>query len=247
MKRSYFWMAIVVTISLGVAAVLGLALNFDFSSDQKLPKDIKYSLPALSYGYSSLEPYIDKETMMIHYTKHHQAYVDNLNAVLKDYPKFYGLPVEYLIINLDKLPENIRSAVRNNAGGHYNHSFFWKILGPAKSSRLTGVVKAEINKKFGSFDKFKEEFSLAAKKVFGSGWAWLCFDPAHKKLLIVSTKDQDSPLSKGFVPVLGLDVWEHAYYLKYQNRRVDYIDSWWHVINWDAVELNYKNAINFKF
>lgn len=198
-------------------------------------------LPQLPYAYDALEPYIDKETMIIHHTKHHQAYVNNLNAALEAYPDLQKETVEELITNIDLLPASIRTAVRNNGGGHANHSLFWKLLSPNGGGTPTGKVAEAINKKFGSFNKFKEEFNKAAVTRFGSGWAWLVLNKGE--LEILSTANQDSPLSEGKAPLLTLDVWEHAYYLHYQNRRPEYIDAFWNIVNWEQVEKNYLEAI----
>lgn len=193
-----------------------------------------FTLPALPYAFDALEPHLDARTMEIHYTKHHQAYVTNLNKALDAHPELRAKTVDELLINLNTLPENIRAAVRNNGGGHANHTLFWGWMKPHGGGEPTGAAADAINKQFGSFAKFKEQFSEAGLKRFGSGWAWLTQDKAGK-LAIVSTANQDSPLTDGQVPLLGLDVWEHAYYLKFQNRRVDYITTWWNVVNWDAV------------
>jgi superoxide dismutase, Fe-Mn family len=195
---------------------------------------MKYELPKLPYGYDALEPYIDAKTMEIHYTKHHQTYVTKLNEALDKHPEIADKPLEELLANLDAVPEDIRTAVRNHGGGHSNHSFFWTIMGPKRDKGPGGKIAAGIEDTFGDFTKFKEEFTKAATGVFGSGWAWLVLDKG--KLAIVSTPNQDSPLMKNQKPVLGLDVWEHAYYLKYQNKRPDYIEAWWNVINWEKVE-----------
>jgi Fe-Mn family superoxide dismutase len=207
-----------------------------------------YELPKLPYAYNALEPHIDARTMEIHYTKHHQAYITNANNLLKDHPDLAALGVNALIADLGKVPESIRGGLRNNAGGHSNHSFFWTILGPGKGGNPVGQLAAAIASTFGSFDKFKEEFAKAGATRFGSGWAWLVVT-GDRKLAIGSTANQDSPLMGKAVagiegkPVVGLDVWEHAYYLHYQNRRPDYIAAWWHVVNWDAAEANYRAAI----
>lgn len=198
-----------------------------------------YKLPPLPYAYDAMEPYIDTWTMELHYTKHHQAYIDNLNAALKDHPEWQNKPVEDLLKDLSALPESIRTAVRNNGGGHYNHSLFWTYM-TASGDKPRDKVKHAIEKKFKSFDAFKEEFNAAAKSRFGSGWAWLSFDKKGD-LVITSTANQDSPISAGMKPVLGLDVWEHAYYLKYQNRRVDYIQAWWNVVNWEKIEQEFRD------
>lgn len=196
-------------------------------------------MPSLPYGYDALEPYIDAKTMEIHYTKHHQTYVDKLNAALEGQGDLQGKSVEELIKELESIPESIRTAVRNHGGGHANHSFFWPIL--KKEVQLAGEIAEAINSKFGSFDKFKEEFSKAATGLFGSGWAWLV--ASNGQLEIIATPNQDSPLSQGKTPVLGIDVWEHAYYLKYQNRRPEYVEAFFNVINWDKINEHFKNAL----
>ncbi|OHE89010.1 MAG: superoxide dismutase [Verrucomicrobia bacterium RIFCSPLOWO2_12_FULL_64_8] len=208
-----------------------------------------YELPKLDYAYNALEPHIDARTMDIHLNKHHQAYITNANNALKDHPALTALDVNALIADLGKVPEAIRGVVRNNAGGHSNHSFFWKILGPGKGGAPKGTLAGAINSAFTSFDNFKAEFGKAATGRFGSGWAWLVV-AADKKLAIGSTANQDSPrMGKavaGFEgkPVVGLDVWEHAYYLNYQNRRPDYVAAFWNVVNWDQAEANYQAALN---
>ncbi len=198
-----------------------------------------FKLPPLPYAYDALEPYIDTRTMELHHDKHHQAYVDGLNTAIKNYPDLQTKTVEELLTNLNALPADVRTAIRNNGGGHYNHSLFWEYMHKA-GGKPQGKVLDAIVKKFSSFDAFKEQFSQAAKTRFGSGWAWLSFDKAGN-LSISSSADQDAPISEGMEPVLGLDVWEHAYYLKYQNRRVDYIEAWWHVVNWEKVEEMYRS------
>lgn len=208
-----------------------------------------YTLPKLDYSFDALEPSIDAATMEIHYTKHHQAYVDNLNKALADFPAEVEKPVEQLLSNLEAVPEKIRMAVRNHGGGHFNHSLFWKVMTADEKLRSYESknlrIIAEINKVFGDMGKFKEQFSAAAMGRFGSGWAWLVADSSAssgQELSILSTANQDTPLSEGKKPLLGLDVWEHAYYLKYQNRRKDYVDAWWSVINWVEVEKNFGVA-----
>jgi superoxide dismutase, Fe-Mn family len=198
-----------------------------------------HRLPELGYSYDALEPYIDARTMEIHLTKHHQTYVDKLNAALKGHDKLQSLGVEQLIKNLNEVPEQIRTAVRNHGGGHANHSFFWPTL--KKDVPAGGPVHDAIRKRFDSFDAFKEEFSNAAATLFGSGWTWLVSD--RGKLEIVTTANQDSPLSLGKTPVLGLDVWEHAYYLKYQSRRAEYISAFFNVINWDKVNEHFNATV----
>ena len=207
-----------------------------------------YELPKLPYAYDALVPHIDAKTMEIHHSKHHQAYITNANNLLKDHAALAALPVNALIADLSKVPEGIRGGLRTNAGGHSNHSFFWSILAPGKGGTPTGSLGAAITSTFGSFDKFKEEFAKAGATRFGSGWAWLVVT-ADKKLAVGSTANQDSPLMGKAVaglegkPVIALDVWEHAYYLHYQNRRPDYIGAWWNVVNWDAAEANYQAAL----
>lgn len=200
-----------------------------------------FVLPKLPYAYNALEPYIDTLTMQLHHDKHHRKYVDELNAALKDHPELHSKTLEQLLENLDALPESIRMAVRNNGGGDYNHSFFWTIMAPQAGGEPTGVVLELINTHFKDFPTFKQQFEEAAKKVFGSGWAWLVMNKQGQPS-IITTANQDSPISQGLIPLLGLDVWEHAYYLKYHNKRPDYIDAWWHVVNWKAVEHNAQKA-----
>jgi superoxide dismutase, Fe-Mn family len=194
---------------------------------------VAYELPALPYGFEALEPHIDAQTMQIHHGKHHQAYVNNLNAALEKFPELQGKPVEDLIKDLNAIPESIRTAVRNNGGGHANHTLFWQIMGPNGGGAPTGAIADVINSSFGGFDSFKEQVNKAGVGRFGSGWAWLV--ESGGKLAIESTANQDSPIMEGKKPILGVDVWEHAYYLKYQNRRPDYLAAWWNTINWGAV------------
>ncbi|MFD0048335.1 superoxide dismutase [Actinomycetes bacterium NPDC127524] len=199
-----------------------------------------FELPQLPYAYDALEPHIDKETMNIHHTKHHNTYVTNLNAALEGNEELSGKSVEEVIANLDAVPESARTAVRNNGGGHANHSLFWQILSPNGGGQPTGELADAITSKFGSFDSFKEEFAKAATTRFGSGWAWLAVN--NGSLEVTSTPNQDSPIMEGKTPLLGLDVWEHAYYLNYQNRRPEYINSFWNVVNWDEVSKRYSQA-----
>lgn len=191
-----------------------------------------FTLPELQYGYDALEPYIDAQTMELHHSKHHQAYIDKLNAAIEG-TEWADKPIEKILQNLDKLPEGKRTAVRNNGGGHYNHTFFWEIMSSNGSKKPEGDLEQLINQAFGSFDDFKQQFSDAAVGRFGSGWVWLL--GKEDGLEIVSTPNQDSPIMDGISPLLGLDVWEHAYYLKYQNRRPEYIENWWNVVDWDVV------------
>jgi superoxide dismutase, Fe-Mn family len=199
-----------------------------------------FELPQLPYAYDALEPHIDKETMNIHHTKHHNAYVTNLNNALQGQEALLSQSVEEVISNLDAVPESVRTAVRNNGGGHANHSLFWKILSPNGGGLPSGELADAINQKFGSFESFKEEFAKAAATRFGSGWAWLVIN--NGQLEVSSTPNQDSPLMEGKTPILGLDVWEHAYYLKYQNRRPEYVTSFWNVVNWEEVSNRYNAA-----
>jgi len=194
-----------------------------------------FKLPDLPYENSALEPYIDATTMGIHHGKHHQAYVNNLNAALEGHPELQEKTALELIMDLDALPDGIRTAVRNNGGGHVNHSLFWTVMGPKKGGEPSGALAEKINEAFGSFEEFKAAFSKAAATRFGSGWAWLCVDGTGK-LVVTSTPNQDNPISGGeLMPILGIDVWEHAYYLHYQNRRPDYISEWFNVVDWDRV------------
>ncbi|HEX6926204.1 MAG TPA: superoxide dismutase [Longimicrobiaceae bacterium] len=201
----------------------------------------QYSLPDLPYAYDALEPHIDARTMEIHHTKHHQAYVNNLNAALEKHPEFQAPEsVDELLRNFNRVPSDIQTAVRNNGGGHSNHSLFWQIMGPNAGGEPSGALADAIRSAFGDFASFRERFNNAAKGRFGSGWAWLVVDGGS--LQVVDTPNQDSPLMEGRTPILGLDVWEHAYYLKYQNRRPDYIEAWWNVVRWDEVARRFEAA-----
>ena len=199
---------------------------------------MSHTLPTLPYDAAALEPHIDAQTMQIHHGKHHAAYVNNLNAALEKHPGLQGKSVEDLVKNLAAVPEDIRTAVRNNGGGHINHTMFWQIMGPGKGGAPTGAIGEAITATFGSFDTFKDLMNKAGVGRFGSGWAWLV--DAGGKLSIETTANQDSPLMEGKRPILGIDVWEHAYYLKYQNRRPDYLAAWWSVVNWDEVNKRLK-------
>jgi Fe-Mn family superoxide dismutase len=199
-----------------------------------------YTLPDLPYPENALEPHIDAQTMNIHRTKHHQAYINNVNAALEKHPDLAKKPVEALLKELASIPEDIRTVVRNNGGGHANHSMFWTIMGPHAGGEPAGDLAEAIKKDFGSFATFREQFAKAATTRFGSGWAWLTVNKG--KLAVESTANQDSPLSEGRTPIFGIDVWEHAYYLKYQNRRPDYMAAWWNVVNWAEVETRF-NAV----
>ena len=200
-----------------------------------------FTLPDLPYAFDALEPHIDAKTMEIHHDKHHKAYVDNLNAALEKHPEFdAGSDVDALLRRIGEVPEDIRGAVRNNGGGHCNHSMFWEIMGPGGGGEPSGALADAIRSEFGGLDGLKEKMSNAGKGRFGSGWAWLVWD--NGRLAVSDTANQDSPLMEGKFPVLGIDVWEHAYYLKYQNRRPDYLDAWWNTVNWDAVARRFEQA-----
>ena len=200
----------------------------------------KFELPELPYAYDALEPTIDKETMNIHHTKHHNTYVTKLNGALEGHADLQDKSLEELLSNLDAVPESARTAVRNNGGGHANHTLFWKVMSPNGGGEPKGELADKIKTKFGSLDKFKEEFEAAAAGRFGSGWAWLALH--NGEVEITTTPNQDTPVMEGKTPLLGLDVWEHAYYLKYQNKRPDYAKAFWNVVNWDEVEKNYNEA-----
>ena len=197
-----------------------------------------HELPKLPYPFEALEPHIDTTTMQIHHGKHHAAYVTNLNGALDKHPALHGKSVDDLVKNISTVPEDIRTAVRNNGGGHINHTMFWEIMGPGVGGAPTGAIADAINGAFGSFDTFKTQFANAGMTRFGSGWAWLV--EKDGKLAIESTANQDSPLMEGKWPIMGVDVWEHAYYLKYQNRRADYLAAWWNVVNWVAINKRLK-------
>ncbi len=199
-----------------------------------------FELPPLPYPFDALEPYIDARTMEIHHDKHHGTYVANLNAALEGHPDLQQMSIEDLLRNINQVPENIRTAVRNNGGGHANHSMFWVIMSPNGGGEPTGELGDAIRQTFGDFGSFKDQFNKAALGRFGSGWAWLVWN--NGRLEITSTANQDSPFMDGLFPVMGLDVWEHAYYLKYQNRRADYVNAWWNVVNWDEIDRRYRQA-----
>lgn len=201
-----------------------------------------HTLPALPYAYNALEPWIDAMTMEIHHTKHHQAYIDNLNKALDKYPNLKDKPLESLLREINTVPEDIRTAVRNHGGGHHNHSLFWTIMGPNAGGEPTGALGQAIKQKFGSFNAFKEQLTNAAMGRFGSGWGWLVYT-SGRELMVYSTANQDSPLMEGHTPILGIDVWEHAYYLKYQNRRGEYVNNFFNVINWNEVEARWHKAM----
>ncbi|HIZ70663.1 MAG TPA: superoxide dismutase [Candidatus Atopostipes pullistercoris] len=199
-----------------------------------------YKLPDLPYAYDALEPYIDEETMKLHHDKHHNAYVEKTNKALEGHDDLQNLSIEELVTKLDEVPEDIRTTVRNNGGGHVNHSLFWEVLSPNGGGEPTGELADAINESFGSFDDFKSELETAATGQFGSGWGWLVVDNGNLK--VTSTPNQDSPLMEGQTPIFGIDVWEHAYYLNYQNVRADYVKAVWNIVNWDEVAKRYKEA-----
>ena len=201
----------------------------------------KHTLPDLPYAFDALEPYIDARTMEIHHGKHHAAYVSNVNTALEKYPEWFEHSIETICTRINEVPEDVRTAVQNNGGGHFNHSLFWPLMAKGQGGKPGGDLGKAIDTTFGSFDAFKETFTKAAMTRFGSGWAWLSLDTGGK-LVIHSTPNQDNPLMEGKKPVVGLDVWEHAYYLTYQNRRPDYITAWWNVVNWARADENYRNA-----
>lgn len=204
-----------------------------------------FELAPLPYGYDALEPYIDVTTMQLHHDKHHAAYVNNLNAAIEKYGDLQSQSIEELIVNLNRVPEDIRTTVRNNAGGHINHTMFWQIMGPNGGGAPTGDLAKVINDQFGGFEAFKQQFNDAGTKRFGSGWVWLVRNN-QGDLQIVSTPNQDSPLIEGHFPIMGNDVWEHAYYLKYQNRRPEYLNAWWNVVNWEEINRRYAEAMSQK-
>jgi len=198
-------------------------------------------VPALTYPYEALEPYIDSQTMHLHHDKHHQAYADNANAAIAKAPELSGKSVEEMLANLSAVPEAVRGAIRNNGGGHVNHSMFWSVMGPNAGGEPTGAIAGAIKSTFGDFAQLQEKFNDAGLKQFGSGWAWLAVGPGG--LQVLSTPNQDSPISQGLKPIFGNDVWEHAYYLKYQNRRAEYLKAWWNVVNWAEVNKRYEAAL----
>jgi len=200
-----------------------------------------FQLPPLPYDYNALEPYIDTQTMQLHHDKHHQAYITNVNNALQGHDQFDSVSVDDLLRNINQVPESIRTAVRNNAGGHANHTMFWNIMKPNGGGQPAGDLASAIQQAFGSFDAFKTAFNDAGTKRFGSGWVWLALDSSGK-LQVISTANQDSPLIDGLYPVMGNDVWEHAYYLKYQNRRPEYLNAWWNVVNWDEIARRYQQG-----
>ena len=225
------------TALLGAAAALGPRLSLTLAAEAP----VAFALPPLDYAFDALEPYIDAQTMQIHHDKHHAAYVANLNKAVAEAPALSGKSIESVLRDLDAVPESIRAVVRNNGGGHANHTLFWQQLKKNQGRGPSGELAGAIDRKFGSFAEFQRQFSEAATRQFGSGWAWLSLT-TNKELAVESTPNQDTPLSKGRTPLLGIDVWEHAYYLKYQNRRPEYIAAWWSVVNWAEIEKRFNSA-----
>jgi superoxide dismutase, Fe-Mn family len=221
-------------------ALLGTAAPIWADATQIATTTDVFTLPPLKYAYKALEPHIDAKTMKFHHDKHHAAYVKNLNAAVNKYPQLKNKTVEQLLTNLDKLPKDIQTTVRNNGGGHLNHMMYWQIMGPKAGGAPTGAIATAIQTEFGSFDTFKTQFVEMGTKIFGSGWVWLVND--KKKLKIITTPNQDSPILQGLYPILGNDVWEHAYYLNYQNRRPDYLSAWWNVVNWPEVNRRFTQS-----
>ena len=233
--------------AMGMTAIAGLCgLDLTTVSAQTQPTGSSaagpYSVPPLPYGYDALEPYIDTETMHLHHDKHHAAYVKNLNAAVADHPDLAKLPVEDLVRHLDRIPESIRTTVRNNGGGHANHSFFWQVMQKNAPGQPKAELAKAIDSRFGSFSSFQQQFTKAALSVFGSGWAWLSLDD-KRQLSIETTPNQDSPWMAGKTPILGIDVWEHAYYLKYLNMRTDYIAAFYNVISWDFANQRFQHSL----
>jgi superoxide dismutase, Fe-Mn family len=227
-------------------ATVGFLGAVHYYQERKKDRGAVFVLPELPYAYYALEPFIDEETMKLHHDKHHQAYVDKLNETLKDHPKLRSKKITELLENLNGLPESLYEPVKNFGGGHANNSFFWQVMTPNSTKEPVGKIKVLITEHFGSFDAFKKQFSQVANAIFGSGWAWLVMSK-DGEFQIMTTANQDSPLSEGLKPLLALDVWEHAYYLKYHNKRSDYIDAWWNVVNWNQVEKNFDQAaLNIK-
>ena len=244
--KRFSWLSLVAILSTVFIACSSVAdapnANASSSSTIAQAPTEEFTLPPLPYDYSALEPYIDEQTMTIHHDRHHAGYVKNLNSAIANYPDLQGQSVESLLQNLDTLPEDIRTTVRNNGGGHANHTMFWESMTPDAPGEPSGAIAEAINDQFGDFATFQEAFNTAGKTQFGSGWAWLVLNP-EGNLEITSTANQDSPILSGNQPLLGNDVWEHAYYLNYQNKRGDYLDAWWNTVNWDVVNERYEGAI----
>jgi Fe-Mn family superoxide dismutase len=229
-------------LAAGALAVAPAILSAQSATESAAAGVYPFQVPPLGYAFEALEPFFDAQTMQIHHDKHHGAYVENLNKALKDAPtKFQEMSLERLLMGLDEMPDDLRTAVRNQAGGHFNHSFWWPMLKKNENGQPAGDLAKAIDSAFGSFSGFQEKFTTTASKLFGSGWTWLVANGG--KLELITTPNQDSPISKNLAPILGVDIWEHAYYLKYQNRRPDYLKAFWNVINWDYVTDRYKAAL----
>lgn len=242
MKKYIHFLVGITFLFIGMSFYCIILGRIEKNNVQKKEENVKYTLPPLPYAYDALEPCIDARTMEIHYTKHHQGYIDKLNKALEAYPNLQEKPLEELIKSINTVPPEIRTAVRNNGGGHLNHSLFWIIMDRHGGGEPKGKLAEAMKKQFGSIRAFKNEFTQQANAVFGSGWTWLAMKP-DGRLFIISTSGHDTPLMEGNIPLLVLDVWEHAYYLKYQNRRADFITNWWHVVNWPKVEERYQAAL----
>ncbi|MGV2829998.1 superoxide dismutase [Myxosarcina sp. GI1(2024)] len=223
----------------GVATALGTFPQLALAQNEP---NGPFELPPLPYDYNALEPYIDAETMMFHHDKHHAGYTKNLNKAVSKYPELASKSAEDILREIDSVPEDVATTIRNNGGGYVNHKMFWEIMSPNGGGEPTGAIAEPINENFGSFEAFKEEFNQAGSNQFGSGWAWLVLDN-NNQLKVINTPNQDSPLMQGMYPIMGNDVWEHAYYLKYRNNRGEYLENWWNVVNWDEVNRRYQGAI----
>ena len=249
--RGFSWLLFAFVLSISLAWGVGAGANVAVATDipatltQSAPDmaTAEFTLPPLPYAYDALAPYIDEQTMMLHHDKHHASYVKNLNSAIADYPELAGQSVETLISTLDSLPADVQTTIRNNGGGHANHTMFWENMTPGAPGVPSGAIAQAIDSTFGDFSTFQAEFNTAGKDRFGSGWAWLVLNGAGE-LEVISTANQDSPLMEGYTPILGNDVWEHAYYLNYQNRRADYLDAWWNVVNWEIVNSRYEQAVS---
>lgn len=238
-KLVYYTVALLALLTIGLMFYYANKKHVTNRALHESGKATMFQLPPLPYDYNALEPYIDARTLEIHYTKHHQGYVNKLNKAIESHPDIASHSIEDVLKDLNAIPAEIREAVRNFGGGVYNHTFFWHSMKKGGGGKAVGAVAYAIDKEFGSFDQFKDLFSQTAKKLFGSGWAWLSVDSSGK-LLVHETLNQDCPLSMGYTPLLCLDVWEHAYYLKYQNKRDDFVDAWWNLVDWDMVERRYS-------
>jgi superoxide dismutase, Fe-Mn family len=243
-RRSFLYLLGAGTTGAFFGTFTNASLATSVSTTATIPTGVDvFKLPPLTYDYKALEPHIDAKTMKFHHDRHHAAYVKNLNAAVNKHPELKTKTVEELLISLDKLPKDIQTAVRNNGGGHLNHSMYWQIMAPKAGGKPTGAISNTIKTQFGSFDTFKTQFNEAGTKLFGSGWVWLV--NRKGKLEIITTTNQDNPISQGLYPIMGNDVWEHAYYLNYQNRRADYLSAWWNVINWAEVNHRFDKSLKY--